>query len=417
MPTVAAHWWESNLRRAIVTAAITLPFLAWWLGTRGVEGQAQLLHSFEDYLAFIALLGSLYVISGGIHVAGSLSGTPLANTGLLAIGAVLANLIGTTGASMVLLRPLLRANRHRRRQTHLVVFFIFVVSNTAGLLTPLGDPPLYLGFLQGVPFEWTLRLLPEWLVVNGLLLVVFNVVDQKALARDERETRAPLLEEVQQHGPVRIDGALNVAFLVGIALVALARGRGWGHGGRPWPFGVAEAVFAALALAAWFTTSPALRAANRFTFAPMVEVAVLFCGVFLTMTAPLRMLNEHGAGLGLTEPWQCFWMSGLVSAVLDNAPTYLSFAVTLAGRLGIGVDTPRYLAQVAGGEGAELLAAISCGSVFMGALTYVGNGPNFMVKSMAESAGVRMPTFFGYLRWSFPILLPLFALVTWIFFL
>ena len=417
MPLLAPHWWERNANRALLTAAIALPFAAWWLLARGAEGAGQLVGSLEEYLSFIVLLGSLYAISGGIHVAGSLSGTPLMNTVYLGLGAVLANLIGTTGASMVLVRPLLRANRRRRRKTHLVVFFIFVVSNTGGLLTPLGDPPLYLGFLKGVPFEWTLRLLPQWLLVNGLLLAIFNVFDQRALARDERETHEPLLEEVQEHRPLRIEGARNAAFLLAIALVAVAQGRGWGHGGQPWPFGVAEALLAVCALAAWRTTRPALRAANHFSFGPMIEVAVLFSGIFITMTAPLRLLNLHGARLGLDEPWQYFWATGLVSGVLDNAPTYLSFAVALAGQLGFDAEGPRYLAPLAAGEGAERLAAISCGAVFMGALSYIGNGPNFMVKAMAEASGVRMPSFFGYLRWSLLILGPLLVLVTWIFFL
>ena len=417
MPLMAHHWWESNANRAKLTAAIALPFAAWWVYSSGPAGRTQLVHSLEEYLSFITLLGALYVISGGIHIAGSLSGTPLVNAGLLAIGAVLANLIGTTGASMVLIRPLLRANRARRTRTHLVVFFIFVVSNTGGLLTPLGDPPLYLGFLHGVPFEWTLHLLPEWLLVNALLLLVFTFVDRRALARDRREQHDLPAAQDEEPSPLRVEGLHNLVFLVGVGVVTVAHGRGWGHGGEPWPFGVPHVAAVLLSLAAWLTTRPALRVANHFVFAPIVEVAVLFSGIFVTMTAPLLLLNEHGSRLGLSEPWQYFWATGLVSSVLDNAPTYLSFAVALAGRLGIGVAERGYLADViAAPGGATLLAAISCGAVFMGALTYIGNGPNFMVKAMAESAGVRMPSFFGYLRWSLLILLPLFGAVTLLFF-
>jgi Na+/H+ antiporter NhaD/arsenite permease-like protein len=413
LPLLAGHWWESNVNRAKVTAAIALPFAAWWLSTRGESGVHQLLASLEEYLAFIVLLGSLYVISGGIHVAGTLAGTPLVNTAILAIGAVLANLIGTTGASMVLIRPLLRANQERASCRHAVVFFIFVVSNTGGLLTPLGDPPLYLGFLHGVPFGWTLRLLPEWLLVNGLVLATFYVVDRRDVAREVRAGPAAALPRE----PLRIEGAFNAVLLLGVALVTVAHGAGWAAADGNWPYGLAELLLIGLALTAWITTSPACREANAFGFAPIVEVAVLFLGIFVTMTAPLLVLNAHGSKLGLTEPWHYFWGTGLVSSVLDNAPTYLSFAATLAGSLGIGVGAPGYLGQViASAEGARLLAAISCGAVFMGAMSYIGNGPNFMVKTLAESAGVKMPSFFGYLRWSFLILTPLFAIVSLVFF-
>ena len=412
LPLLAGHWWESNVNRAKVTVAIALPFAAWWLATRGEAGVHQLLGSLEEYLAFIVLLGSLYVISGGIHVAGTLAGTPLVNTAILAIGAVLANLIGTTGASMVLIRPLLRANQGRDSCRHAVVFFIFVVSNTGGLLTPLGDPPLYLGFLHGVPFGWTMRLLPEWLLVNGLVLATFYVVDWRDVAREVGARPAVVLRE-----PLRIEGAFNVVLLLGVALVTVAHGAGWGAADGNWPFGLAELLLIGLALTAWVTTSPTCREANAFGFAPIVEVAVLFLGIFVTMTAPLLVLNAHGSKLGLTEPWHYFWGTGLVSSVLDNAPTYLSFAATLAGGLGIGVESKGYLGEViASAEGARLLAAISCGAVFMGAMSYIGNGPNFMVKTLAESAGVKMPSFFGYLRWSFLILTPLFAIVSLVFF-
>lgn len=425
MPLVAHHWWESNVNRAKVTAALALPFAGWWLFSRGAAGAAQLGASLHEYAAFIALLGSLYAISGGIHIGGRLAGTPLVNTGLLAIGAVLANLIGTTGASMVLIRPLLRANADRHSRTHLVVFFIMIVSNTAGLLTPLGDPPLFLGFLHGVPFEWTLQLLPEWLAVNGLLLGLFAIVDRRTHARELKATppagwspsRATSASFHVEQGPLRIEGAHNVLCLLGVALVTLAYGNGWGFADGRWPFGLSEGLMLAIALISWFTTRPTLRAVNQFSFAPMIEVAVIFFGIFVTMTAPLLLLNTHGSRLGLSEPWHYFWATGLISSMLDNAPTYLSFAVALAGQLGIGVESHGYLAEVlATSYGAERLAAISCGAVFMGALTYIGNGPNFMVKAIAETSGVTMPSFFGYLRWSFLILLPLFGAVTLLFF-
>ncbi len=418
LPLAAPHWWESNRNRARVAFGLALPFAAWMLFTYGRAALPHLEHSLLDYLSFIALLGALFVISGGIHVRGSLAGTPLSNTALLAIGAVAANLIGTTGASMVLIRPLLAANEERRRKTHLVVFFIFVVSNCGGLLTPLGDPPLYLGFLKGVPFGWTLSLWKEWLLVNVLLLLVFNLVDQYVLDQEEKEEPGSLLEEVIEHRPFVIEGWHNLFFLAGVVLAILGRGYGWGTAGEPWPFGVQEALMAVLAGLAYATTRQAIRQANRFSWGPIVEVAVLFAGIFVTMTAPLLMLNARGAGLGLTQAWQYFWATGLLSSFLDNAPTYLSLAAVAAGQYGIGAEGPRYLAELLGkgGESEAILAAISCGAVMMGANTYIGNGPNFMVKAIAEQDGVKMPSFFGYMAWSVVVLIPIFGVVTWVFF-
>ena len=418
LPLVAPHWWESNRNKAIVSAGTAIPFAAYLLMLHGPEGARQLSHSLLDYLSFITLLGALFIIAGGVRVKGSLAGTPLSNTVLMAIGAVLANLIGTTGASVVLIRPLLRANEERRRKAHIVVFFIFVVSNCGGLLTPLGDPPLFLGFLKGVPFEWTLGLWREWLLVNGLLLVVFNVVDQMVIAREEKAGAEPLLEEVMTHEPVRIEGGHNLLFLAGVVLVILGKGRGWFTAGEPWPFGLQEGLMIALAVAAYQSTTPAVRQANRFTFAPILEVAVLFAGIFTTMTAPLLLLNARGAELGIAAPWQYYWATGALSSFLDNAPTYLSFAAAAAGQLGVSVADGHYLAEFLGrGEAAAaLLTAISCGAVMMGANTYIGNGPNFMVKAIAEENGVEMPSFFGYMAYSLAVLIPIFVVVTLVFF-
>lgn len=418
LPLFAPHWWERNTNKGLVSAALALPFAGWLVLHFGAAGAREIHHAVLDYLSFIALLGSLFIISGGIRLRGSLTGTPLGNSAFLAIGAVLANLIGTTGASMVLLRPLLRAIEERKRKVHIVVFFIFVVSNCGGLLTPLGDPPLFLGFLKGVPFEWTLRLWREWLLVNGFLIVVFNVLDQYLLDKDEKETPGePLLEEMIEHEPLRIDGWPNVALLGGVVLVILGKGQAWGTGPEPWPFGFQEGLMGVLAFAAYAITPDAVREANRFTFAPIVEVALLFAGIFVTMVAPLQVLNARGAALGLTEPLHYFWATGLLSSFLDNAPTYLTFAATAAGQLGVPVEGPQYLAEFLGRRGAsELLAAISCGAVFMGANSYIGNGPNFMVKAIAEENGIKMPSFFGYMAWSTAILIPIFVVVSLVFF-
>jgi Na+/H+ antiporter NhaD/arsenite permease-like protein len=417
LPLVAHRWWESNLNKAKVSAALAVPFAVWMLAAHGIPAAHQIQETLLDYVSFMALLGSLFVIAGGIHVRGSLAGTPSANTALMAIGAVLANFVGTTGASMLLIRPLLRANRSRRRQAHIVVFFIFVVSNCGGLLTPLGDPPLFLGFLKGVPFAWTLGLWEQWLLVNGLVLLVFNVVDQLVLEREERERPGAQLEEALAHLPMGIVGGHNFFFLAGVVLVIVAKGQAWGAPEGAWPFGVQEACLGALALAAFLTTRHEIRAANNFTFRPIVEVAVLFAGIFVTMSAPILILNARGALLGVTEPWHYYWATGFLSSFLDNAPTYLAFVAKAAGQLGVGVNGSRYLTEfLAQAPAAQLLAAISCGAVMMGANTYIGNGPNFMVKAIAEENGVKMPSFFGYMAWSGAILLPIFVVVTLVFF-
>ena len=417
LPLAAHHWWESNRNRALVSGFFALIFSAYMLLSFGHAGWESLLHAIlQEYLPFIVLLAALFIISGGIYIKGSLAGTPLSNSAFLVIGAMLASFIGTTGASMVLIRPLLRANQAREKKVHLVVFFIFVVSNCGGLLTPLGDPPLFLGFLKGVPFSWTFQLWKEWLLVNGLLIILGNVVDQYMLSREEKERTGSQLEQVLEHEPLGIVGWHNFLFLAGIVLVILGKGQSWGGG---WPFGMQEILMIGITLAAYGMTKSDIRAANSFTFAPIIEVAVLFFGIFITMIAPLTVLNVHGKELGLTEPWQFFWATGLLSSFLDNAPTYLTFAATAAGSMGISMENQKYLAEflaTGGKQAADILIAISCGAVFMGANTYIGNGPNFMVKAIAEENKVKMPSFFGYMAWSCGILLPILLVVTLVFF-
>lgn len=425
LPLVAHHWWENNVNRAMVSAIFAVPVAIYLVAVWGHAGVEALLEKGIEYVSFIALLAVLFIITGGIVVEGSLAGTPLVNTILLLIGGLLANVIGTTGSAMLLVRPLLKANVARVRKTHLVVFLIFICANCGGLLTPLADPPLFLGFINGVPFEWTLRLWREWIFVNGILLLIFNVWDQWALNREEIEKPGALLEQVIEHEPLRIRGWHNIFFLLGVVLAILASGRGIGTGGTPWPFGYRELVFLVLGLAAWFTTPASNRIRNEFTFHPIIEVAVLFAGIFVCMAPALLILNAWGQGLrtvfgipfGLREPWQFFWATGSLSAFLDNAPTYLTFAATACGLEGISLE-PGYLARLIETQGgAKLLEAISCGAVFMGAMTYIGNAPNFMVRSIAAEAGVKMPSFFGYVVYSVAVLVPLFALVTYLFLL
>src|ERR1041385_500130 len=404
LPMTVPRWWDSNRNKTIFSIAISLPVL----GVILAHNPQLLWHSLLDYVSFLTLLGSLFVISGGIYIKGEFAGTPLVNAIFLAVGALFANLIGTTGASMLLIRPFLRANHLRRHQAHLIVFFIFIVSNTAGLLTPLGDPPLFLGFLRGVPFQFTLRLLPQWALVVGGLLILFNIYDQFVFTREEIETHRVLAEIVQAHHPLQILGARNFLYLLGVMGAAVLNG----HFG--WPRGIQEAIMITMARLSWYTTPQSIHRENHFHFSPIVEVAAIFLGIFITMAPALEILNARASAFDLKAPWHYFWMSGALSSVLDNAPTYLTFTAMASGLVGTSVQNLGSMAQSALGQ--SLLAAISCGSVFMGANTYIGNGPNFMVKSIAEGQGIKMPSFGGYMIYSGLILIPLFLVVTYVFF-
>jgi Na+/H+ antiporter NhaD/arsenite permease-like protein len=388
-PLWVPHWWESNRNKLAVAFALSLPVVA----SYGILHAGALLEASEDYVSFIVLLTGLFVVSGGVLLRGDLVATPATNTAFLALGGLLASFIGTTGASMLLIRPLLQTNSERTRVRHTIVFFIFIVSNIGGMLTPLGDPPLFLGYLAGVPFTWTLRLWPPWAVMVAALLAVFFVYDSVQFSR---EPLAAIRKDRVQVQPLRLEGVLNGVWLVGVVLaVAFLH--------SPWR----ELAILALAGVSLSTTPQRIRRANGFSAGPMVEVAVIFAGIFLTMIPALELLRLRGDELGVRAPWQFFWATGLLSSFLDNAPTYLTF-LALAQGLGLPadvVDVPN-----------AVLAAISVGSVAMGANSYIGNAPNFMVKALAEEAGVRMPSFFGYMAYSGAILLPLFLFVTFAFF-
>ena len=420
LPIAAHHWWESNRNRGIVSAVLALP-VAGWLLVGPEHGGHWLAHAGLEYAAFLALLGSLFVITGGIHIGGSLAGTPAVNTAVLGVGAAIASLVGTTGASMLLIRPLLRANARRTRKAHLVVFFIFVVSNAGGLLTPLGDPPLFLGFLRGVPFDWTLRLWGPWLLVNGALLAIFFGFDG-VMARREPASAAAAGEGPRER--LRLDGKLNFLWLLGVVLTSLvvgtvSRGQGWSQETRDGALVLGMVAMAALSL---WTTPAGVRPANKFSWAPIVEVAVIFAGIFVTMVPAMKLLDTMGAEgrISLTEPWQYFWVTGALSAFLDNAPTYVTFATIACGVVGRATGVPIAPTSLdvlaADPTGASYLAAVSCGAVFLGAGTYIGNGPNFMVKAIAEENGVRMPSFFGYVLWSAAILVPVLVVLTFVAF-
>jgi len=389
LPLAAPHWWEPNRNKLIVSAGLGLPVLVLYLGRQPTA----LVHMAGDYVSFVVLLGGLYAIAGGILLRGDLEATPAVNGTFLGAGALLASLIGTTGATMLLIRPLLQTNRERRHATHTVVFFIFLVGNVGGMLTPLGDPPLFLGYLAGVPFTWPLRLWPPWLTMVAGLLGVYLAWDWLL---HRREAPAALRRDRARIEPLRVDGGLNALGLLGVvAAVALLSAPG------------REIAIVALAALSLWRTPATIRRANQFTAGPMVEVAVLFLGIFLTMIPALELLHQRGGEMGVRTPAQFFWATGVLSSFLDNAPTYLAFLA-----LAQGLALP---AEVAGVPHA-ILAGISVGAVAMGANTYIGNAPNFMVKTIAETRGVRMPTFVGYMLYSGAVLLPLFALVTRLFF-
>jgi Na+/H+ antiporter NhaD/arsenite permease-like protein len=389
LPLFASRFWESNLRKLGVGAGLSLPVLLLYLA----HDPAALVHTASDYVSFILLLASLYVISGGVFLEGDLRATPAVNTAFLATGAVLASFIGTTGASMLLIRPVLQTNSERRHVTHTVVFFIFLVSNVGGCLTPLGDPPLFLGYLAGVPFTWTLRLAAPWALAVVALLAIYAVWDSWAWAR---ETPADRRADRVAVRPLRLFGTENLVLLGGIVLAAAFLRAPW-----------RELSMVALALVSLRRTPESVRTANHFTFHPILEVAAVFAGIFVTMIPALDLLRSHGGALGVREPWQFFWAAGLLSSFLDNAPTYLTF-LALAQGLRLNPEVVGVTHQV--------LAAISLGAVFMGANTYIGNGPNFMVRSIAEARGVRMPGFGGYMLYSGTVLIPVFLLLTALYF-
>jgi Na+/H+ antiporter NhaD/arsenite permease-like protein len=398
MPLALPHFWEKNGNKAIVAAVVSIPVLIFMF----MKSPRSLGNTVEDYISFIILLASLFIISGGILVKGDLKATPIINTIFLLVGAITANLIGTTGASMLLIRPLLSTIRERKHIMHIPVFFIFLVSNIGGSLTPLGDPPLFMGFLRGVPFTWTFRLFPIWLFAVATLLIVFYIWDSIAY---KKETKADLSKDVQSKTPITISGKINLLFLIGVIAAVFFQ--------VPAPY--RELVMILMIVLSLVFTKKELRTENNFTYGPIIEVAILFAGIFITMVPLLILLETKGASLGIVKPWQFFWFSGGLSSFLDNTPTYVTFASLAAsvtktiGHAGLPVVHGIGVRQ-------DLLLAISAGSVFMGANTYIGNGPNFMVKSIAEEQGIKVPHFFGYMLYSICVLIPLFGVVTLLFF-
>jgi Na+/H+ antiporter NhaD/arsenite permease-like protein len=425
LPLVPAahHWWEKNAFKLLVGLGLGGAVLAHY-ATRGygyhghAPGRASVGAVLEhallgDYVPFMALLASLYVIAGGLQLRGDLRAVPWVNTAFLALGAGVASVVGTTGASMVLIRPLLQTNRERRHVRHTVVFFIFLVSNIGGCLLPTGDPPLFLGYLAGVPFHWTLGLFAPWLFCVSALLAVYFAWDTLAY---RRERPADIASDVGHVSPLRLHGTINLVWLIGVVLaVALV------HPGRPLPGTnivpvefAREAVLLGLLGLSWLTTPRGLRAETDYSNAAIIEVACLFLGIFLTMQVPIEILQARGQALGLTTPAHFFWATGTLSSVLDNAPTYVVFLE--AAKSQSDSSGPAVVRLAHGMVRADLLAAVSLGAVLMGANTYIGNAPNLMVKLIAEQRRVAMPSFFGYMLYSGAVLVPLFVLVSLFFF-
>jgi Na+/H+ antiporter NhaD/arsenite permease-like protein len=422
MPFVNKRWWDKNYPLVVYI----LGFVVVLYYVSSLHNISRLFLTSYEYLSFISLIGSLFVVSGGIHVRIRGKSTPIGNVAILATGAVIANILGTTGASMLLIRPFLRINKYRIKGYH-IVFFIFIVSNIGGALTPIGDPPLFLGYLKGVPFFWIIpRVSVIWLLTIGMVLLVFYLMDIYSFKKESMKLQKAAAEFEEPE----VSGLHNIVFLFIILASVFIE--------RPAPLMLREVIMWSAAIASFLTTKKEIHEKNEFNFIPIKEVAILFAGIFATMIPALDWLELNAASIGIVTPGQYFWGSGMLSSVLDNAPTYLNFLTAAFGLHGATVDNVQHMHLMLGlitpaaaglqnplQAGAmeitvqtwRYVQAISLGSVFFGAMTYIGNGPNYMVRSIAEQAGVKCPNFFGYIvRYSLPILIPIFAIVWYLFF-
>lgn len=413
-PLTFPHWWERNRNKLIVSLVLGIP-TAIYLIAIGLTDS--LIHQMVfDYIPFIILLGALFAITGGIHVGGDIEAKPGINTLFLGIGAVLASFMGTTGAAMLLIRPVIKTNSQRKYRVHTILFFIAIVANAGGLLTPLGDPPLFLLYLRGAPFDWFFHLTPEWAFVNGILLLLFFIVDSYYY-RKEPETNI-VVDKTKQE-PITIKGKINFLFLLGVILSVAFLNEQYIDVMKSSPdvkynFAsfIRELGMLSMAALSLIFTKKSIRKANSFTWGPIVEVAYLFLGIFITMVPALIYLTQNADSIGIETPAQFYYATGSLSAFLDNAPTALSFY-----NLALGLDLGSvYDGALVAGIPEIILTAISLSSVFFGAMTYIGNGPNFMVKAIAEENKIKMPSFFGYMfRFSLIVLLPIYILTQLIF--
>ena len=405
LPLLASHFWEHHFKK--VSLGLGLCAVVYYAVGRYSVGPV--LHTLEEYVSFMALIGSLFVITGGINVRVKGESTPWKNAVFLVVGAVLANVVGTTGASMLLIRPWIKMNKYRITSDH-IVFFIFIVSNVGGCLTPVGDPPLFLGFLRGVGFWWVLQnAWMPWACAVGMLVAVFYALDVQNFHRAPRQIQE-LVEH--EHEDWKIRGHIHLVWLA-VVLGAMLLPREWKLGSESFAVPAGALIMACAAFISWKTTPEPVHEANDFTFGPVKEVAWLFIGIFLTMRPVLDIL-QAGHVLNLTSPLQYYFGSGALSAFLDNAPTYLAFLTAAMGHHHASVDDVSQVGRFAAEHGLYVVA-VSMGSVFFGAGSYIGNGPNFMVKAIADKAHVHTPSFPGYLvKYSIPMLLPILAIVGWL---
>lgn len=416
LPLIVESWWERNRHKLIVALALAIPTAIYLIN----EG---LIHNLEhqimyDYVPFIILLASLFVITGGIHLSGDIKAKPIINTLFIGIGYFLASIMGTTGAAMLLIRPVISTNQQRSHKAHTILFFIAAVANCGGLLTPLGDPPLFLLFLRGAPFTWFLHLLPEWAFVGTILLIVYYFVDSYYYKKEDWVNLSADTREIE---PIRITGKINFLFLLGVILsvafvndgfiLAMKSNPEIGYEAPMWLKFLREIILLLLISLSLYSTQKKVREQNKFSWRPIIEVAVVFLGIFITMVPTMLYLAKNAASFGFSEPWQFYYAAGSLSSFLDNAPTAVAFHGVAVGLVNGG----QVMAEIAGIP-EILLKAIAMGSVFFGAMTYIGNGPNFMVKAIAEESGIKMPSFFGYMfKFSLIVLLPIYILVQLLF--
>ena len=415
-PLLADEWWESNKHKLTISLFLGVPTAVCLIMggmLRDLEHQL-----FGDYIPFIILLLALYVVTGGIHLSGDIQAKPIINTAFLALGWLLASVMGTTGAAMLLIRPLLATNKQRQYKVHTVLFFIALCANCGGLLTPLGDPPLFMLFLRGAVFGWFATMWPAWLFTGIVLMAIYFALDTYYYTRKEQPA---LLEHDQaQRTPIKLHGAHNFLYLIGIIFtVAFVHSGMMPQMADPrspmWIRYMREIILLSLTFMSLYTTKRKVRyGLNKFSWGPILEVGVLFLGIFTTMTPALVYLNDHASLLGLDASWQFYYSTGLLSSFLDNTPTAVAFYSVASGLS--AEQMLSFGAEMMAGIPAVLLRAICIGAVFFGSMTYIGNGPNFMVKAIAEEQGVKMPSFFGYMwRFSLLILLPVYILVQLIF--
>ena len=416
IPLVAPRFWGSNTNKFFFVLLVSVP-TAMMLSRAGL-GENLYHQMLYDYIPFITLLAALYVVTGGIRIHYETTPTPIVNTAIMFIGYGLASVVGTTGAAMLLIRPLLEINRERKSKVHTLLFFIAIVANCGGVLTPLGDPPLFLLYLRGAEFSWFQSLFPQWALIGTILLTIYFIVDSYVWRRDgDRQLIAKMPRGDDESVRISISGVVNVFLLSAILLCVVFVNPGEipamaDHDAAWYLRFLREILLVVIMIMSLLFTRRGLRDQNHFSWEPIVEVAILFIGIFVTMTPALLYLDQNAASLGISQPWQFFLASGSLSSFLDNAPTAVAFH-TVASAL----PTAEGVTLVAGVSN-QMLMAIALGSVWFGAMTYIGNGPNFMVKAVAENDGVRMPSFFGYIfKFSLLVLLPTYLVMAVIFFL